>query len=255
VVPQADPELKPVRVGLVDHPVQRAEIGTLLFGSEVDDADLREPGDIEEVGIGRGEVAPVLVTEDQHELIEAVSCQHAEVPVPVRFIKEAALEAGPVHGVDGQGTVADMGGFGCVPDRAQSIVVGPAPINPIREVEQGIHQAAIIDGRHEHDRRSVPIETADQQRFRGAGNLEFPLGHQLGGLPRTGRQSRHDRHFPARRIERGAPFEGQSLRLKSMLNLAQAMAHRAARFRIRDQRDFRGRGTILGPERPEDEQN
>src|SRR5262249_17862812 len=136
VVPQADPELKPARVGLVNHPVEGAEIRTLVFRSEVDDPDLREPIDIEEVRISRGEVTPVLVAKDQHERIEGVARQHVEVPVPVSLIEESALEAGPVHGVDGEGPVADVWSLGRVPDLAERVKGGRGPPDPIRKVEQ-----------------------------------------------------------------------------------------------------------------------
>ncbi len=137
-------EVQPAVVRHLDQAVERGEVALLLLAGDAHHPHVGESLDIEEVRIRRRQEAAVLVAEDHHQRVETVLGQQVEIAGPVGLVVEAALPVSPVHGVDGDGPLADGRCLDRFADFAQGLAAIGAPSDAVGDVQLGVHQAAIV---------------------------------------------------------------------------------------------------------------
>ena len=177
VVPDSDGEVQTAGVGHVDQPIQRLQIALLFDAGDADQPHVRELLDVEEIRIAGRQKTAVLIAKDHDHRVEPVSGQQIQVASPVGLVVEAALPVGSIHRVHGQGPLRHRRLFVHVANLGEGIVGVRAPSDAVRDIEQAVHQAAIIRAGNDADRLALPLRAADRQRFgtlrsRVVGSLE-----------------------------------------------------------------------------------
>ena len=173
VVPDAGGDFDAALVRQADHGLKRRGVARLLRAGDAHHFDVGEFLHVEEVGIERRHEAAVLVAEDDDEAVDAVGGQRVEVALPVRFVVEAALEVGALHGVHGDAAFGEVGLLGGVADVLEG--VGGTPGNAVGGVERGVHESARVASA-EGDGGLVLVAAApDGERLAAGGHGRLPF--------------------------------------------------------------------------------
>ena len=113
------------------------------------------------------EETAVLLSEDDGERVEPVPGEDIELTVPVRLIPYAAFPVGTVHRVEGP--LGRRRPHGRVPYLAEGIARIGIPRHALGDLEEPVHEAAVVRSADQERRPSTIPHATDEKRLRSAG--------------------------------------------------------------------------------------
>ena len=183
--PDAEGEVQAAPAGEPGDADQHLQVPGALLSGEADGTDLREPGDLQQEGIGRGQVGD-LVAEGETQVVVAAARQPAQVLLPERVVVEPGLLEPAVaeeelHAAPGQVRGLDGGS-----DDREDIRFRRGQLDGARRFEDGVRQAGFVPPA---DEEPAAGEGLEDQGLRCGGTVCPAAGEAILHGRRSARQA------------------------------------------------------------------
>jgi hypothetical protein len=159
--------------------------------------------------------------------------QQVKIALPVSLVVKARLPVRPVDGVDREGPLRRGGGFDDVAHVFERPIDVRGPADAIGDIEQRVHEPAVVRCGEEQHRPAVGIDAMDQERFPRLRDAQIVGLEQIGG-DRVVRPGGDNHNLPARGLNRIDLFRFRPARLQGGDKLSQTMGNGSRRLRVSD---------------------